>query len=413
MKISVIGLGRVGLPFAVFLAHKGFQVTGLDINEKLVQKISTGKAPFFEPNLEKLLKKTIEQKTFQPTTDYAQTADSDIFLITVWTPVEKAEPDLTSLEKVFSQLEKHFKPEQLFIIKSTVPVGTSRKFLEQLEKKWNKKCGKDFYFAFVPERMVEGKALEEIEKITKIIGSKDEQSEKKAKEFFKKIGGKIATVDLETAEFVKILDNAYRYTNIAIGNQIFFWCNSLGLDARKVISVANEGYERNNIFLPGPAGGPCLGKDTKMLKYCVEKTGFNPKLVDIVLETNSKMNDFIVNMAEEKLGSLKNKKILVFGVAFKGKPQNDDIKNSPAIPIISELKQKGATVYAFDSLVSQKDIEKIGAIKTDSNNTDVDLALVLNNNPDFEKIDFSGFKQVIDCWNVVKKKPQNYTCLGI
>jgi len=413
LKIAVIGLGRVGLPFSLVLAENGFEVIGIDINSGLIEALKAKKAPFYEPKLPEYLEKHVSKESFKPTVDFAETQGCDAVLITVWTPVDKSEPDLNALHKVFSELEKTFSPGQLYVIKSTVPVGTTRKFLSQLEEKWNKKCGEDFYFAFVPERMIEGKAIDEIEEIPKIIGTIDGKSRKKAMDIFSQIGGEIIPTTMETAEFVKILDNAYRFTNIAIGNSVLFWSNSLGLDSREVIRIANQGYKRNNIFLPGPAGGPCLIKDSKMLRHCVDKAGGDPGLIKEVLKTNKHILKYIVKLCEKELGDLKGKKILVFGAAFKGSPKNDDIKHSPAIPIIEDLVGEGAEVYVFDPLVKKEDIERLGGVPAPADKTDVELALILNNNPDFESIDFSKFNRVIDCWGVVRKEFPGYSYYGV
>jgi len=283
MKAVVIGLGRIGLPLALVAADAGIDVTGIDIKKELIGGLLNKKVPFYEPYMEELLKKHC-QKNFYP--KLQEDAVNDIegagyIIITIGTEFVKY-PQKPSIDRLFSIIDDLLQigiRDKTVIIRVTLPIGYTDKIRKKIEETGLKE-GKDFYLAFVPERIMEGKAIEEEKTLPKIIGCYSDESFKKVSEFFKKVGGGIIRVtNPRTAEFIKLIDNAWRNTRFAFANELAFLAEENEIDVLEAIECANKGYERNQIPIPGPVSGYCLGKDPYILEGAFEKVvkkrGFN------------------------------------------------------------------------------------------------------------------------------------------
>ena len=311
-KILVVGLGYVGLTLSLVLAESGFNVIGYDKNKKLVDKIKNKKSPFYEKGIEKYLEDNVNKNleiVNQPT-------PSDIYIITVGTPLNKnnKSPDLSFIKKSIEKISGLIKKNDLIILRSTVPIGCSRNFvIPIIEKKTKLKFGKDIFLAFCPERTIEGEAIEELKKIPQIIGSFCKKSSELAKRVFNEYNFTVIEVsDLESAELCKLIDNSYRDTIFAYTNQLSLLSEKLNLNLVDIIDKVNLGYDRNRIPKPSPGvGGPCLSKDPYILYNSFKLNKLkSDSLVITARRGNENMIKNIFNRSSKIIKKIKkNKKI--------------------------------------------------------------------------------------------------------
>jgi len=348
MKICIFGLGRIGLPIALVCADSGYHVTGIDVNNELVKKLRKGEIPFYEKGMESLLKKHLN-KNFIPKTpeeDFQKNIkESEYIVLAVGTGFAKypEEPKLNVLYSIIGKLISVGIKNKTLILRVTLPIGTSDDIISLIEKKGGLKEGKDYSFGFVPERIMEGKAISEEKTLPKIVGCYNDKGFLKVGNFFKKIGGEIVKVkNPKTAEFIKLVDNSWRNTRFAFSNELAFLAEDKNIDPLEVISSANKGYKRNEIPTPGPVSGYCLGKDPYLLelgfKNIAEKRGFGS-----VWFTGRRANDWL---NEKIVDEVKGKNILIAGLSFK--ENIDDYRYSHAIDITRILVKKGCSVSVTD-----------------------------------------------------------------
>lgn len=367
--VCVLGLGYVGLTLAVTFAELQVQTVGVDKNPQVLESLKKGKSHFYEKGLDGVLKKYLGD-TLTVVPSIPENEEFNVFIISAGTPIKAdGTPNLSFVENCAAEIAKHLKPESLVILRSTVPVGTTRNVvLPVLEKVSGLKAGQDFSLVFAPERTVEGNALRELRELPQIIGGIDEKSFIKASNLFRKTTPTVIKVStLEAAEMVKIMDNTYRDLNFAIANELSLICEKLQLNAVEVIKAANMGYNRTNIPLPSPGvGGACLSKDPYILLDVSRKAGYEAKFVEI----GRKINEFMpVNAAERVKIFLKrhskpaNPKIFIMGFAFKAKPMTSDIRNSPTETLVKKLKEISSELYGFDPAVQPSEIQSAFGVK--------------------------------------------------
>lgn len=417
MKISVFALGRTGLPLSLVCADSGFEVIGIDINKEVVDQIKNGKLPFYEPDMEELLKKHLNKRFFPTTEITDDVKDSDYFIIAIGTKFNRypEKGSLTNLYKVVDRIRKIGVKDKTIIFRVTLPIGTTDKIKRRIEQDGLIE-GKDFYIAFVPERLMEGKAISEEKNLPKVIGCYSDISFNKVKSFFEKIGGDIVRVNNpKTAEFVKLVDNSWRNMRFAFANEVAFLSDVNNVNAMEVIRAANKGYERNGIPLPGPVSGYCLGKDPYLLEMAFDKVivrGFNS-----VWFYARRANDWL---CKKIVGEVVGNKVLVAGLSFK--QDIDDFRNGHSSDIIDLLLDEGLQVIVNDPYLDSttytrlpdhidKNVEKMelfNAFKEADTiifatahrvYRDLKVEDILNNTKEDVKI--------IDLWNVFEGKLDN------
>ena len=351
-KITIIGLGQVGLPVALTLSGENFKVTGYDINDKLMDSIAEGHLPFEETNLEKMLNSCIKNNTFFLSKNFQETINnSDIIIICVPTPISDSNmPDLSAFEKVCKSITAFELNNKLIIIESSIPPGTFENiFLPYFEKKYS--IGQNLFLAYIPERLSPDQAFEEIKNTSRIVGSVDTNSSILAVTLYEKIvKNEIFSSNVKIAEISKLVENTYRDVNVAFANEVGLICEKYGVDASELIKISNT-HPRVNILTPGPGvGGPCLPKDPFLLLNPIN----NSPIKSGIITESRKINDYmpihvvksILDSIEKKQKTIQNLKILIMGVAYKA--NISDTRNSPSKPIISNLLEKGADLYVFD-----------------------------------------------------------------
>ena len=417
--IGVVGLGYVGLTLALTLADLGFKSKGFDTNPVVIKNLKSGRPHFFENGLEGLLKDNLG-KNFEVVDNFEGTNKCDIYFIAVGTPLNnKKKPNLDFLKKASEKIGKILKNGDAVILRSTVPVGTTRSVVIPILEKYSKlKAGDDFFIAFAPERTIEGKALEELKKLPQVIGGVNWASADLASNIFSHMTHSVVLVDsLEEAEMVKLINNTYRDVVFSFANEVSLVSRKFGISARKVIEAANRGYDRSNVPMPSPGvGGACLEKDPFIFMDSASKKGYNPLLA----RDSRKISELIVNAVSEdilkfiKAKNIKNPSVLIMGFAFKGKPVTSDVRGSTSIHLVNKIKSKIQDIRVFDPVVSEKDIVKYGArnirnIKDGFKN--VDAVVVMNNNQSFESIDIREMLKLakkpcllLDCWGLYNKE---------
>jgi len=356
MKIGIIGLGFVGLSLISVLASKGYRTVGIDIDKRKCEKISNGNPPFFEPDLEKTLKNGLK-KELMISSDFSLLNDCDFIFVTVGTPQSaNGTIDLSMIKKAMmtigETLSKNNK-KPIVLIKSTVVPGTMKNLiLPILEKKSNKKAGKDFGLISNPEFLQESSAIKDTKfPHAVVLGGYQTKYMRKANNFFSKLHPKVPIIitNHQTAEMIKYANNSFLATKISFINQLSNICQNIpdaniddiaktiGLDPRigKLFLNAGPGY-----------GGSCLPKDMKALINFANKIGIKSTFLNEVEKTNQKQITNIISLVEEEIGSLKTKRITVLGTAFK--PETDDIRDSTSIKLIKKLLEKGAKITIHD-----------------------------------------------------------------
>jgi UDP-N-acetyl-D-mannosaminuronic acid dehydrogenase len=309
MKISVIGLGYIGLPTSLLLANAGHEVTGVDINTTIIEKLSRNELPFMEPGLEDLFKKAKNNFKAQ-----SNLQSSDAYIIAVPTPVENGLKiaDLKAVKNASDAIMQVIKDGQIVILESTVPPGTSEQFILPILQKNGVKT---IYYAHCPERAIPGKTLYEMVHNNRVIGSKDKESAEKIKTLYSSfVQGEIFLTDVKTAEFVKLMENTFRDVNIALANEFSILAEEAHINVWESIQLANK-HPRVNILKPGPGvGGHCIAIDPMFL---TEKSG-KARLIPLARQINNSMPIHIIKIIHSMIKEVKNPTITLLGLAYKG-----------------------------------------------------------------------------------------------
>jgi len=343
MNISIFALGRTGLPLALVCADSGFKVIGIDINQELVDQIKRKEIPFYEPGMKKLLDKHLNEKFFPTTTITEDVKKSEYFVIAIGTKFSRypEKGSLTNLYTVVDRIKEIGVKGKTLIYRVTLPIGTTDMIKERIEQDGLIE-GKDFHLAFVPERLMEGRAIQEEKNLPKIIGCYNDEGFRSVEKFFQKVGGEIVRVsNPKTAEFVKLVDNSWRNMRFSFANEVASLSDVNGINAMEVLRAANKGYERNSIPMPGPVSGYCLGKDPYLLEMAFDKVitrGFNS-----VWFYGRRANDWLCKkIVKEVTGS----RVLVAGLSFK--QDIDDFRNGHPTDIIELLLSEEFSVMVHD-----------------------------------------------------------------
>ncbi|HIJ98622.1 TPA: nucleotide sugar dehydrogenase, partial [archaeon] len=364
-KVCVVGLGFIGLPLAVSLANSGAEVVGYDLRREIVDRVNKGQSHVFEPGLEETLRKVLKNGNFRATQLASEMQKYKFVIITVGTPTDSnGYPILDQVESAAKTIGENLRKGQVVILKSTVPPLTTEEFVAPLlEKASGLKLGADFGIAFVPERTIEGQAMRELKTLTKVIGASDQKTAKEVEKLFKSLGGTIVKVSSpRIAELIKLMDNTYRDTNIALANEFAKAANVLGLDVIEAIQAANKDYERNKILIPGAGvGGSCLTKDPLILAHVSEKAGESLPLIRVARKVNNEMPEKIFNLVRSVLKrnkrEIRNSKIAILGLTFKR--DTNDLRETPAKVIYDLLNREGAQIVLYDRFAFPEDVEKL------------------------------------------------------
>ena len=371
MNVTVVGQGYVGLPLAIASVQAGHTVFGLDHNESKISLLISGHS-IIEDLADDVIKKSIDSKLFLPTTDESVISNSDLVLICVPTPLsDDHKPDLTLLIDAITTVAKNIKSGTLVIVESTIEPGTCRNILLPiLLNESGLKLG-EVDIAYSPERIDPSNKKWGISNTPKLVAGLTEDSSKRASEFYEKFIESITICSsLEIAETAKLLENSFRFINISFINELAIFCQKIKIDINEVISAAaTKPYGFMPFFPSIGVGGHCIPVDPLYLANATNAAGAPSRLIGLADQINQEMPGYFVGRAEEKIGGLKDKKVLVVGVSYK--PNVADTRESPVEALISGLRGKGAQVTWHDDLVKVWKGEKSVAISSD-----FDLAII-------------------------------------
>ena len=422
MKIAVIGLGFVGLSLTSVLASKGNNVIGIDVDVEKCKKIRSGIAPFFEPDLEKMLRIGLKKK-LTISDDFSLIKDCDMIFVAVGTPQKSnGAIELSMIKKAVTSIGRVLaksKNNPIVLIKSTVIPGTMQNvILPILEKRSGKKAGKEFGLISNPEFLQESSAIRN----TKfphviVLGGYQTKFMKKAKSFFSKLHPNVPIIitNHQTAEMIKYANNSFLATKISFINQLANLCQNVpGANIDDIAKTIGFDPRIGKSFLnAGPGyGGSCLPKDMKALINFAGGIGIKPTLLNAVEKTNQKQMEYIIQLIEKILGKITSKRITILGTAFK--PNTDDIRDSTAIELIKKLLKKKAHITVHDPKAI-KNTKKVFGGKIDYAKSIADAlsksqcVIIMTHWKQYEKLNNNSIKHmdkkfIIDCRRILAKK---------
>ncbi|PKP62052.1 UDP-N-acetyl-D-glucosamine dehydrogenase [Candidatus Atribacteria bacterium HGW-Atribacteria-1] len=358
--LGVIGLGYVGLPLAVEKARAGYKTIGFDIQKKKVRWVNEGHN-YIEDIEDSDLKGVVDKGLLRATADYSFIKDVDTICICVPTPLDiYQQPDLSYVKNSTENIARYLHFGMLIILESTTYPGTTEELMKPiLEKESNLKCGKDFFLAFSPERIDPGNPWYKVNNTPKVVGGVTPDCTEVASYLYSNIiQGKIHPVSSpKVAEMEKIYENVFRYTNIALANEMSILCHKMNIDFWEVIEAAKTKPYGFMPFYPGPGiGGHCIPLDPFYLTWKAREYNYHTRLIELAGEINKYMPEYVVERTAKILSqkfkkSLNGAKVLLLGVAYK--KDISDLRESPALEIIKRLEQEGAIVSYYDPYISE------------------------------------------------------------
>jgi UDP-N-acetyl-D-mannosaminuronic acid dehydrogenase len=342
-SISVIGLGRVGLPLALCFADRGVDVLGVEHDPTVLDSVRAGRMPFAEAGTQALLDRVHQSGRLRLSDRAADAATADDIVITIGTPsFSHVESDLRQVRAAVDDLLPLLHPGHALILRSTIAPGTTEFVAGYLEKQRNLKVGTDVFVAHAPERIAAGRFLEEITTLPCIIGGVGEASTERAAELFRVFGAPIVTTTPVQAELAKIWTNILRYATFALPNLLMMDCERYGANVFDVIELINRDYPRGGIAMPGMTAGTCLRKD---FAFSEERSN-SPGMLLAVSRVNESVPLFLVEGMQRRLGSLSSCKVAVLGLTFKR--NTDDERDSLSPKLIRLLERELADVAVCD-----------------------------------------------------------------
>lgn len=420
-KVGVIGLGYVGLPLAVEIANKGFEIIGVDIDKKRTKEVNRGNSFINDVNPSEL-KKLIQRKKIKATTDFKQLKFCDIILICVPTPVNvNKEPDLTPVINSTIKVKNTLRKGQLVILKSTTYPETTEKVILPILNESGLKVGRDFYLAFCPERIDPGNKKFGVVNTPTVIGGVTKKCNELATLFYRQFVNKVHSVSSpRVAEITKLLENTFRNVNIALVNEFAQLCERMGsINIWEVIEAAKTKPFGFMPFYPGPGvGGHCIPIDPYYLSWKAREYDFHTVFIELSARINEEMPYFVANKIINALSKSgvcpKKAKVLLLGMAFK--KDISDLRHSPAIKVYEIIKSKVQQVKYNDPHVPELFInnKKIKSVKLSSEELKkYDAAVILADHSAYNyNFIIKNSRLIIDTRNAIKKKYRKVKKLG-
>jgi UDPglucose 6-dehydrogenase len=353
MNICVVGVGYVGLVTGSCFSEFGLRVSCVGVDESKISMLNQGKVPIYEPGLAELIQKNVKEGRISFTTDIKEgVRNALVIFIAVGTPPDKeGRADLRYVEEVARSIGQTMNRYKVVVTKSTVPVGTGRLVEQIIRENLNEPCA--FDVVSNPEFLREGSAIEDFMRPNRVvIGAESEQAVAILQDLYNPlylIETPFVITDIATAEMIKYASNAFLATKISFINEMANICEKVGADVHKVAKGMGLDRRIGSKFLhPGPGfGGSCFPKDTQAISQIAKEHGYEFKIVDAVIKVNDdRPGEMIDKIVSAVGGDLKGKALGILGLTFK--PNTDDMRESPTIPIIEGLQQRGAKIQAYD-----------------------------------------------------------------
>ena len=352
MKIAIVGTGRVGLPLALAFTESGADVVGFDINDDIRHAINVDKTmPFLEPGFEDVL----QSGKLQILESIEDVDDIDYFVITVGTPLlHHIETDLTAVTRVINDLGPKLRPGQTVVMRSTTAPHTTGYVKKILERSSGLSVGKEISLACCPERILEGKAKEELFQLPQIVGTEDPKSKEAAEALFRVLGVEVLHSDYITAELVKLFNNVSRYAYFAIANVLAMIAIDYDAEPYEILKLTNHNYPRPITAKPGFTAGTCLRKDFGMLSEAY----WSADILVSAWRINESMPKFLVEAAKSRWGDLSELKVAVLGYSFKR--DADDVRDTLSGKVLRYLHREcPKELVLHDHLVKKEDVSDV------------------------------------------------------
>jgi UDP-N-acetyl-D-mannosaminuronic acid dehydrogenase len=392
--VAVVGLGRVGLPFALFLAQRGCTVHGIDTNPATVEALGAGRLPFREDGAAEALAATRGTR-FHAGSDLAALAHADTIIITLGTPVDDFNnPVFQPIENLLRAALPHLHAGQLLVLRSTVAPGSTEHLGRLIERSTSWRIGRDLFLAFCPERIAEGKSFSELPEVPQIVGGVDAASGARARQFFAAVTPTVIEVDARSAELAKLFCNMYRYIDFAVANEFMMIAAQHGREVYPIIDAINRDYKRGGLKSPGLTGGPCLYKDGFFL---TGKIPYN-ELIASAWKIHETTPAYLVEQVRARR-ALDGAKVAILGMGFKR--DIDDTRNSLAFKLKKLLLAEGAELHLHDPLLPYRSRDE--ALR------DADAIFLAMNHSAFDALTLEELRRlakpdevVSDVWNILR-----------
>ncbi|MDY0236060.1 MAG: nucleotide sugar dehydrogenase [Gudongella sp.] len=389
-KITVVGLGYIGLPTAAVMAKKGLNVLGYDINKRVVESLNKGKIIIEEPGLDELVKEVVESGKLRGINNFEK---SDVFIISVPTPIKADKTaDISYVEMAVEAIVPFLEKGNIVVLESTSPPGTTEDVVVSILEKSGLIVGEELFVAHSPERVLPGKIIQELVENDRIIGGINEKSTQLVKEIYEVfVEGEIFTTDSKTAEMTKLMENTFRDVNIALANELAILSENMGINAWEVIKFANK-HPRVNLHQPGPGvGGHCIAVDP----WFVIEGQPEAKLIRQAREINDNTPNRVMKKIESLMDSTQGK-ITILGVTYK--PNVDDTRESPIIKLIDKLREDTKFELAVHDPHAKRDIFKYKDILVDDLEEAVknsELIVLGVNHLEYKDLDFESLGRLM------------------
>ncbi len=373
-SVSVIGLGRVGLPLALSFADRGLRVLGVDHEGAVLDSLRAGRMPFAEAGCQQLLDRVLAAGRLELTERAANAAQADDIVITIGTPsFSHIESDLRQVRAAVDDLLPLLRPGHAVILRSTIAPGTTEFVAGYIEKRRGLRIGEQVFVAHAPERIAAGRFLEEISTLPCIIGGVGPESTERAAALFSVFNTPIERTTPVQAELAKIWTNILRYATFALPNLLMMDCERYGANVFEVIELINRDYPRGGIVMPGLTGGTCLRKD---FAFSEERSNA-PGMLLAVSRVNEAVPLFLVEGIKRRVSSLAARKVAVLGLTFKR--DTDDERDSLSHKLIRLLERELADVAVCDPHAPSPTQPLEQAV------ADADVVIVATNHSEFER----------------------------
>src|SRR6202167_2039304 len=351
-RAGVVGLGYVGLPLAVELAHAGFPVTGIDVLPGKGEAINRGES-YVQDVPTEVLKPLVEAGKIRATTEFAAVAELDTINICVPTPLRKTkDPDMSYIVSSCQEIAKHFHPGILVILDPTTSPGTTDELMLPMCEAGGLKVGRDFFLCFSPERVDPGNPKFQTKNIPKVVGGITPACTQVGASFYRQALETVVPVgSTRVAEMVKLLENTFRMINIGLVNEIALMCDRMNINVWEVIEAAATKPFGFMPFYPGPGlGGHCIPIDPFYLSWKTKQAGIEARFIELAGYINGQMPHFVVDKIQNALNdvgkALKGSSVHIYGVAYQR--NIDDLREPPALDVIHLLEKRGANVSFSD-----------------------------------------------------------------
>ncbi|HET9493029.1 MAG TPA: nucleotide sugar dehydrogenase [Chloroflexia bacterium] len=360
--VGIIGLGYVGLPLAVEFAKAGYRVVAIDLDGSKVQALNEGRSYIGDvPTSD--VQQVVQNGKLHATTGFEALREVDAISICVPTPLRKTkDPDISYIVSATESIADNFRPGQLVVLESTTYPGTTDEVILPRLEAGGHKAGVDFFLAFSPERVDPGNPTYVTANIPKVIGGVTPTCTQLATALYSRVIATVIPVSSPaTAEMVKLLENTFRAVNIGMANELAIMCSKLGIDVWEVIEAAATKPFGFMPFYPGPGlGGHCIPIDPLYLSWKLKTLNYNARFIELASEINTSMPEYVLDLVADALNDqakpLRGSRVLVLGVTYKR--DVEDVRESPAIDIISLLLSKGARAEYHDPYIKTLEISE-------------------------------------------------------